>query len=53
VTLLEPRAVGDGALVTWAVYVATHGAAAIITALTIAVLLLRAMILFRQWKHPQ
>jgi hypothetical protein len=47
----DPRAlVGDGALLTWAGYVVTHGAAAMISALTIAILMLRAMILFRQWK---
>jgi hypothetical protein len=47
----SPRAlVGDGALVTWAGYVAAHGAAAVLWALTAAVLLLRAMILWRQWR---
>jgi hypothetical protein len=41
---------GDGALLAWVGYVLTHGAAAIITALTIAILVLRVMILLRQWR---
>jgi hypothetical protein len=43
----------DGGLTTWAVFVAAHGAAAVITALTISILLLRLMILLRQWRRGQ
>lgn len=47
----SPKAlVGDGALLAWAGYVVTHGAAAIITVLTIAIMMLRALILLRQWR---
>jgi hypothetical protein len=48
----SPKAlVGDGALVTWATYVLTHPGTSAITVLTIAILLLRSMILWRQWKE--
>jgi len=47
----SPKAlVGDGALVTWGAYVVTHIGSALIWALTIAILMLRAMILYRQWR---
>lgn len=51
-TLFEsPKAlVGDGALVTAAIWIVTHIGSALIWALTIAILLLRAMILWRQWR---
>lgn len=40
----------DGTMLAWAIWVAAHGAAAIITILTIVGLALRVMILWRQWK---
>lgn len=47
----SPKAlVGDGALVTWALWVAAHLPSAIIVALTIVALILRVMILHRQWR---
>jgi len=47
----SPKAlVGDGALVTAAIWVAHNIASAAIWGLTIAILLLRALILYRQWK---
>jgi hypothetical protein len=52
VTLPEsPRAlVGDGALVSWALWLLAHGATVVITALTIALMSVRLMILWRQWR---
>jgi hypothetical protein len=47
----SPRAlIGDGALATWALWVAAHLPSAIIVALTIAALILRVLILYRQWR---
>ena len=47
----SPKAlVGDGALVTAAIWIVTHIGSLMIWALTIAILMLRAMILYRQWK---
>jgi hypothetical protein len=47
----SPKAlVGDGALVTWGLWVAAHLPSAIIVTLTIAALVLRVMLLLRQWK---
>jgi hypothetical protein len=49
--LESPKAlVGDGGLIAWAIYVATHFAAGVVWALTIGILLLRTMILLRQWR---
>jgi hypothetical protein len=47
----SPRAlVGDGALVTWIVWLATNGASAVLIALAIAISIVRLMILWRQWR---
>jgi hypothetical protein len=47
----SPRAaLLDGTLATWALWVVVHGGGAIISALTIAALVLRVMILWRTWK---
>jgi hypothetical protein len=48
----SPRAlVGDGALVAWVVWIATHAASAILISLAIAISIVRLMILWRQWKR--
>jgi hypothetical protein len=47
----SPRAlVGDGALVGWVVWVATHAASGILIGLAIAISIVRLMILWRQWR---
>jgi hypothetical protein len=47
----SPRAaVVDGTLATWSVWIVIHGGGAIISALTIVALVLRVMLLWRQWK---
>jgi cellobiose-specific phosphotransferase system component IIA len=53
VSLFEsPRAfAADGSLVTWVTFLLLHGATALMTVLTIAVLVLRLMILSRQWRQ--
>ena len=46
----SPRAiVGDGALVSWLVWVATSASSAILIALAIMISTVRLMILWRQW----
>jgi hypothetical protein len=40
----------DGGLTTWALFVLAHGAAAVISALTIALLALRVLIAYREWR---
>lgn len=48
----SPKALAfDGTLATVAIWVVTHIGSALIWALTIAILLLRAMILLRQWRR--
>jgi hypothetical protein len=47
----SPKAlVGDGVLITWAGYIAAHGAEAIVWALTVIILVFRAILLWRQVK---
>lgn len=47
----SPKAlVGDGALLTWAGYVLAHPASTTITGLTIAIMVLRLMMMWRQWR---
>lgn len=52
-TMFEsPKALAfDGGLTTWALFVVAHGAAAVITVLTIALMTVRLMILVRQWRR--
>lgn len=48
----SPKALAlDGTLIAWGVWIVTHGAAALVTALTIAILTLRAMIAWRDWRR--
>lgn len=50
--ILSPKSLTfDGVLTTWALFVVAHGAAAVITVLTIALMTVRLMILLRQWRR--
>lgn len=46
----DRSALFDGGLTTWALFIVAHGAAAVISALTIAILFIRLMIIVREWK---
>lgn len=52
-TILEsPRElIGDGALVTWIVWLVSHAANALLIALAIAISIVRLMILWRKWRQ--
>ena len=43
-------ALGDGLLIAWATWVVTSGLPTLVTAATLIVLILRGMILWRQWR---
>jgi hypothetical protein len=48
----SPKALAlDGGLVAWGVWIVAHGAAAMVTILTIVILALRALIAWRDWKR--
>lgn len=47
----SPKALAmDGTLAAWALFVVIHGAEVITAVLTIALLVIRLMIAWRQWK---
>lgn len=50
----SPKAMAlDGTLAAWGVWVVVHGAEAITALLTMALLILRLMIAWRQWRHEK